>query len=275
MKKIILIAGKKQSGKNTLANQIAAAVINDAGCEGHYHVDAKGRLVWTNHNSEDILDITPRGADEGTWDGRDKVKIMSFADPIKEFCIDVLGLSVAQCYGTDADKNTLTNMRWDGLPLSVRIKYTKGWSWWKPWTWSPRCEQMTAREVMQVFGTDIMRAWWSDMWASAAIKKAIRSPQPIVIMPDTRFPNELEVGFEAEDSLLGIDSMFVRMKRCIAGEDCHPSEIALDSTPDDCFDVVVPKDLSVVEQEQFAVPTVMNWIKDANLQPPHLISVLS
>jgi len=43
--------------------------------------------------------------------------IYSFADPLKkDVCINILGLTERQCYGTDADKNTLTNLRWENMP---------------------------------------------------------------------------------------------------------------------------------------------------------------
>jgi hypothetical protein len=44
-------------------------------------------------------------------------KIYSFADPLKQnICMDLLGLTHAQCYGSDEDKNSLTKIRWENMP---------------------------------------------------------------------------------------------------------------------------------------------------------------
>ncbi len=34
-----------------------------------------------------------------------KTKIYNFADPLKQLCIDIFGLTYNQCYGTDEAKN--------------------------------------------------------------------------------------------------------------------------------------------------------------------------
>ena len=54
-------------------------------------------------------------------------KIYSFADALKEkVCIDVMGLSKEQCYGTDEQKNTLTGYRWENLPQEIKYNNKLG-----------------------------------------------------------------------------------------------------------------------------------------------------
>ena len=43
------------------------------------------------------------------------IRIYGLADTLKDLCIDILGLSYDQAYGTDEDKNSLTNISWSAL----------------------------------------------------------------------------------------------------------------------------------------------------------------
>jgi hypothetical protein len=73
------------------------------------------------------------------------IKLYAFADRLKkDICIDILDLSVDQCYGSDEQKNTITNISWNG-------------------------KKLTAREVMEVVGTDIFRTLKVDVWTSSTI----------------------------------------------------------------------------------------------------------
>jgi len=134
MPQFYVISGKKQSGKTTAANYI------------------EGRTAIA--------------------------KVVSFADPIKDFCENVLGLTHAQIYGTEEEKNSLTDIMWDKMPSDIRLRYS-------PPPVPPKCNtcghqeilytggihfgktgDMTAREVMQVFGTDMIRTYFGyDIWA--------------------------------------------------------------------------------------------------------------
>ena len=95
MTKIIAFSGRKQSGKSTGADFITSTI------------------------DKRLLDIS--------------YAIYSFADPLKkDICMGVLGLTEQQCYGSDDDKNTMTDLWWDGVNL-------------------------TAREAMEIIGTNIFR----------------------------------------------------------------------------------------------------------------------
>jgi hypothetical protein len=95
-------------------------------------------------------------------------KIYNFADPLKkDICINILGLTYNQCYGEDIDKNTLTDIEWEGKKLN-------------------------AREVMQLVGTNIFRKMKNDVWSGATINKIKNETPNLAIIADCRFPNEVE-----------------------------------------------------------------------------------
>ena len=113
-------------------------------------------------------------------------KIYSFADPLKQdICIDILGLTYEQCYGTDEDKNTLTSLKWKDMP-----EYNITWTWNDEYHESG---YMTARQVMEYVGTGIFRRMKNNVWSEATINKIKSENIDIALVADCRFPNEVEI----------------------------------------------------------------------------------
>jgi hypothetical protein len=114
-------------------------------------------------------------------------KVYPFADALKQVCINVLGLEYNQCWGENSDKNTNTRFKWCDLPMCstdiAMIMQNKPGS---------RCDDyMTARDVMQVFGTNIFRRFYQDCWVQATIKKIKEEGLDFALISDARFPNEI------------------------------------------------------------------------------------
>lgn len=129
MTKILAFSGRKQSGKSTSSDYIESII---------------------NNNSLNI-----------------SYRVYSFADPLKQdICMNILGLTYAQCYGSDEDKNTLTDLEWEG-------------------------KKLTAREAMEIIGTDIFRRLKNNVWVDATLNKILRDNVDLAIIPDCRFPNEV------------------------------------------------------------------------------------
>ena len=136
---ILSFSGRKQSGKSTSADYIISLITQ--------------------------TDIKIR---ENRHELNMSCKIYSFADPLKQdICINILGLTYDQCYGSDDDKNTMTDLWWDGV-------------------------QLTAREAMEIIGTKIFRALKTNVWADATINKIKKENVDLAIISDCRFPNEVE-----------------------------------------------------------------------------------
>jgi hypothetical protein len=135
----------------------------------------------------------------------------AFADTLKEFCINVLGLEHSQCYGSDEEKNTLTKYKWEDTP-----HFNLGWDEDRVY--------MTGRDVMQIFGTESVRAWFGNVWADATMRKISQSlPLGLALVTDNRFPNEVEAVLSQPKGYI------IRLTRSpYAGSDMHSSETALD-----------------------------------------------
>lgn len=135
-----------------------------------------------------------------------------FATPIKKFLIDVLGLSHGQCYGTTEERESITKYRWEDIAKHIREKYGKETGF------------LTAREIHQVFGTDLMREeFYSKIWAEGGVRAALNSTAQTCVFSDTRFPNEVEACCNPE-----VNSIIVRLYRETGLQDSHESETALD-----------------------------------------------
>jgi len=198
------------------------------------------------------------------------IKIYSFADPLKRFCIDAMGLKEEQCYGSD-DKNTFTEYNWDTLPLEIRRRFgeeqvissgsvhtrefgdTTVVHGHGPVSYvTPKSGPMTGREILQIFGTDIMRGMFSDkIWVNATISLIKKENPPVALIADARFKSEI-------DALMSEDNGYViRLKRKIC-EDSHPSETELDDFDfsklgDRCL-VIDNQDMSESEKNEVATP---------------------
>ena len=248
-KLLIGLSGKKGSGKDTACAQILAHLLNASGSPLPYSVGRDGRLGYKEPGHPDYqrLDWYSGGDDAGVIQKWADASVDCFARPIKEFCEHVLGLSHEQCWGTDAEKNSLTALRWDTKLMAMRLP---------PEVLAQHAGQrnMTAREVMQVFGTDLMRSWKEDIWVDALLRRVQRSRERIVIVTDVRFEDELS-GL-ASLSEAGWDVCIVRLFRDPYHNDEHASETALDHLPLDSFDIVVPGDLSIAGQADFLLPEI-------------------
>jgi len=143
--------------------------------------------------------------------------IYNFADPLKKMCIDILGLTYEQCYGSDESKNEYVNCLW---PDSGNA--------------------MTAREVMQYVGTNIFRKMQHNVWADATIRKIQDENLPLALIADCRFPNEVE-------AVKNAGGLVIKLNRNLYSS-THESETALDEDRYDQsnFDFVIDnKDLKI------------------------------
>ena len=175
------------------------------------------------------------------------VTLYNFADPLKRFLIDVFGFEDSWCYGTEAEKNTPTHIRWEDLPFLPYGHY--------PPKQLPELKNgpMTAREVMQHFGTGVVRRMDPGAWVRGLLSLVERESPPVAVVCDVRYPNEAD-GIKAR---LG---KVVRLTRNSDGPDTHASEVALDQYPG--FDLVLDNaGQTVGETAKQLERAVRGWLK--------------
>ena len=155
-----------------------------------------------------------------------ETKIYNFADPLKQLCIDIFGLTYNQCYGTDEDKNEQVDCCWPGTD-----------------------SKMTSREVLQYVGTDVFRSMQHNVWSSATIRLIEKEQLDLALIADCRFPNEVE-------AVKNAGGLVVKLNRNLY-ESTHASETALDDINYDQsnFDLVIANLEGSIEEKN-------NIIKD-------------
>lgn len=238
---ILGLSGKKQSGKTTASNFILGRVMKMLNLiQGHFYIDNLGRL-----NVSDLF-----GDDEGKgifdpYNPKEQVqtflseyvdpviRLYSFADALKQdVCINLLGLTWKQCYGTDEDKNSLTKFSWEDMPgfdsycISNNISVSG---------------KMSAREIMQYVGSEIFREMYPNIWVDVLLRRVKNYGSMLSVITDCRFPNECDAIHEAGGQIL-------RMTRSpFSDQDTHMSETELDQY--DNFDMVLFNDTMTVDEQ--------------------------
>lgn len=178
------------------------------------------------------------------------VKRYAFADPIKKMCVDILGIPYEQVYGTDEQKNLLTQYRWEDLPhydeiledhyadVCMKVTQTYAGSPYRYWLdrLTGRFDQkigeaylatipfgpMTGRQILQQVGTEIFRRMNEFIWVDATLRQIFLDNPDIAVIDDVRFPGEVEAIKECE-------GIVIRLQRApFRGKDEHESESALD-----------------------------------------------
>jgi hypothetical protein len=191
MTNIVAFAGRKQSGKTTCSEFIAKYF-------------------------------------NGVIEPFNGAKIYNFADPLKkDICMNILGLTYNQCYGEDIDKNTLTDIEWEGKKLN-------------------------AREVMQFVGTNIFRKMKNDVWSGATINKIKNETPNLAIIADCRFPNEVE-------AVKDVGGIVIKLTRNPYNSN-HESEVALDEVNycNSNFDLIIHNESLTIPQQN---EVVLNFLK--------------
>jgi hypothetical protein len=181
-----------------------------------------------------------------------KVEKIALADKLKEFCIDILGLTYEQCYGTNEQKNSLTKLRWEDLPHYNSI-YFDMFVNEASTTWTRPSGFMTARAVLQQVGSEIFRKMYSKVWVDACLREITKRKLDLALITDVRFPDEVE-------GIKGVAGKVIRLTRTLFPDDKHISENALNDYTD--FDFVVDnhdKSIQWKERQMLTIVTDLGW----------------
>lgn len=277
--KIIGIAGKKQAGKNTLANFLCGLQLQWNGIIEDFDINEDGSL-WVRGipvviNGKEItdktfmLDVTQnnklefaRWAADSMWPF---IKNYSFAEALKEIAIDLFDIPREYAYGTDEQKKKVVDhLLWENMPGVITPKVIDG----SMISWSESRDTlveemglvehepgpMTVREFLQFFGTDVMRNIYDSVWVNRCIKDIVTEGSYIAVVSDCRFDNEVRALQKQGGKVVGLT-------RDIFG-DKHVSENSLDLSL--CDSVIDNQDMSIKENCDAMIDVLKEWgwIKD-------------
>lgn len=260
---VIVISGRVGAGKSYLANLYAIEYAKIGFPDSKITIDRKGNMK-DSHGSPVVLH-GPNPTSHTEYG----VRIFSFADSLKEVCINLLGIDTKLVWGDQKAKNTLTHILWDSLPLSIRWSNAKH-RWQNPFTWfSHRSGPMTVREVLQVVGTDWFRTLYPDAHINATKNVIIKGDYGLSIVCDGRFLNET-IGFPNSLESDWCVTKTVRLDRKTTDSQ-HPSETALDHMSPRSYDCFAGADDTKRDYRRMAAKTLKQWLKDAGHCKPKTI----
>ena len=217
--KIIGISGRKQSGKNTVANILHGVVLKENGLVLDFNIGPSGELLvlTTNANNEEgwgELDITRKDSDflqYAEYNMWPYIKLYSFADTLKWLCTDLFDIPYECIWGSNERRNEKQeHLHWEKMPGHITTHHGYG--------------AMTAREFMQFLGTDICRKIDTDIWMRNTLNRIKSEKSKLAVIADVRFVNEVKGVEDAGGTV-------VRLQRAAVDQDSHSSEVALDDYP--------------------------------------------
>jgi len=207
---ILGLSGKKQSGKDTFGKQIQKI----------WRSDKLG--LNGNHLAPLIMD---------------DCCLFAFADELKQAAAKYFRIDIELMYGTDKDKNSLTHIKWTAFPIKIVRKQTAD-------------EYMTVRQVLQFWGSNIMRAIYGNVWVDCTMDNINKYSAAVSVLTDVRFPNEVEAIKKAGGRV-------IRLTRNPL-DDQHESETALDDYSS--FDVIFDNSNLTVEQQNHKCKDIMKQL---------------
>ena len=261
MTKIIAFSGRKQSGKNTSAYFVYGLYLAGTGQFKDVGLSNEG-LIEVVKQDDTLVTFEPLkyylGIGEIDTEVMDIVnaispviKIYSFADALKnDVCMNILGLSYEQCYGSDEQKNKPTHIRWENIP-GVTTESDED----SDNLLFHQSGPMTAREVMEYVGTNIFRKMYGDSWDNATMSKIEKEKPTFAMITDTRFGNEVM-------SVKKRNGKVIRLTRNPVNSNSEP-ETALDKENFDWnnFDHIVDNEnLNISEQCDALYPIILEII---------------
>jgi hypothetical protein len=265
----IVLSGRKQSGKTSTCNYILAKYLNlvKSKCYRFTIDGTTGDLICIgSYIDSSSVEVSPVNDDALA---RYSVKRYSFADELKKFCVNVLNVPYESCWGTDVQKNApVPHILWENFPRECRpvekvfhdSKFQE-FSGIVRESWSeerPKTGPMTGREIMQVFGTNIVRRIYGDCWARATYNAIKNDGYKLAVVTDGRFPNEIDLGEV-------VNAKSIRLLRAISNDD-HRSEIALDDYPLHKYTAAVDnRYMTQDEQCRYLDPILDQWFKEAGI----------
>ena len=127
------------------------------------------------------------------------------------------------------------------MPLEIRVKGSE-----------VKTGLMTAREILQVVGTDIFRNYFdTGIWVKATMREIEKDPCLVALISDVRFPEEVDIINENNGYIF-------QLTRDVCKIDAHISEKALNNYDfnriGNRYFIIDNKDMSIEKQNIAVIP---------------------
>lgn len=268
MTKVLVLAGKKQSGKNTAANFVTGYTITQKARQGIPYLptrftidDESGELIINTPKSLTLnsdeqyqgsgtLNLNSSDIEIQNWLHdcvHPYVKVYAFADMLKATANAIFGIPHEWVYGKDEDKRRATKIKWKNMCVLLPPKVVSNIKRAGKYE-----NYMTVREFLQYFGTNVCRKLYDKCWVESCFNRIYMEQPEIAVIADARFANEVKAS-KAHDAKV------IRLLREPCLSDIHESETDLKKVDDKNFDLTIPKDATIHEQNQLILDAMFDW----------------
>jgi len=257
MTQIVGFVGKKQSGKDTSCNFLLAMKLAELNVCDVSRINDDGEVEVSDVLGEkdpalEWIPFKPPHVDvDGLFESElgQFIRIYALAGTLKDMAVQILGLSPEQAYGTDVDKNTLTDLFWENMPGIISATELKNQKISKKAAATlgltvHESGAMTGREVLQYVGTDMFRKMNSNVWLDSLFRKIKEDSPELALISDVRFLNEAEWIKRRGGFLVGLD------RNPSTKEDSHASEKAVEECLVACDIVIENSKMTIAEQNK-------------------------
>lgn len=251
MTQIVGFHGKKQSGKNTACNFLTMIKLIENGVCKSANINKEGNIEVTDifgetTNKGKFLFTKPYIQTDILLENLHEVKIYAFADALKRIAIDVMGLPEKKVYGTNEDKEELTQFKWQDMPGVVTNKRTydtlvANYPAVKRTMVYHQKGDMTIRDMLQFMGTEIFRRMYPGVWVDCLINKIEKEGYRLALICDVRFENEIKVIQNSNGIVVGLT------KDVFKSKDNHASEKTYFNL---CNSVIDNEDMNIASQNK-------------------------
>ena len=256
---ILGIAGKKGAGKDTCTRYLLCREAKKRTIIDDYKFDdSDGEFYFKQWDWNNWIHLDINCREESVLaDLEPYIRNFQFAEPLKrKVGIEILGLDEKLVYGSQADKETLTHLKWENMPgiilpddaFNFMFNYETSWGdnisdtvnelvpIYDDWTKIPfpfnglkipnmgmvhEPGTMSVREVLQYIGTDIFRKMMPNVWVDACIRDIKTHNTQLSVIHDVRFLNEAQAIKDAGGKV-------IKLLRATS-KDGHSSEVEVDS----------------------------------------------
>lgn len=237
----ILLVGEKQSGKSSAAefihNKFSTFNIKDSHIRAHKFVSNGVSFNSTEQDipvySQDPLDLIALAP------AFKLCKIYNFADLLKHTVSRLYNIPLYRAYGTEVDKDQLTDIKWSKLSSSVndvnlKLKIKQD-------DIGDKC--LTVRELLQWFAT-ICKKLDDKCFINNTIRQIKEDKSNIAIIADCRYIEEFNIVQELNP---------INIRLIAPNEDMHSSEKDMRGIPLERFDLVLEKNKNSLEQKNHKI----------------------
>lgn len=252
---LIVFAGSKQTGKSSSAKFLLGEIAKRVGIVEDYKLK-DGELYFPfynlekNKNKEDVSYTESFYlTDKYNWFYKDLNKhcmILNFADSLKDTISRMFDIPIEYLHGSDEKKNMYSKVKWSDIQSLLDVNFkTKI----KKENLYEKC--LTNRQLMQIFGTNILRKFDNDCFINACLSDYRKYKPNLGLIADCRFENEV---LKTKES----GAILIRLKYKRENLDDHSSETEIQELPDRLFDLNIDNTNMTIDEKN---KVILNFLK--------------